>query len=205
MDYEGALEHGEGLPVSLIALGRLGRTEEALQLARTMDLHTEGASEYIGFLDEAGRHEELIDYVENGWPSLDALEGAFNEAGFGAYMMGSIAHAYRVLENQQGFADAMGRMRAALDSQAAQGANNRFLTFSNAHYYMLLGDEQSALEHMERAVAQGFLEDADFTRYQPVFAPLRGEPRFEALVARMNTRRNEQRVLLGLPPLDARS
>jgi len=34
---------------------------------------------------------------------------------------------------------------------------------------------------------------------------LRGEPRFEALVARMNTRRNEQRVLLGLPPLDARS
>ncbi|MNC88590.1 hypothetical protein D3C83_44200 [compost metagenome] len=58
---------------------------------------------------------------------------------------------------------------------------------------------------MERAVVQGFLEDADFTRFQPVFAPLRGEPRFEALVARMNARRNEQRALLGLPPLDAHS
>ena len=67
---------------------------------------------------------------------------------------------------------------------------------------MLEGDPDAALNHLERAVDLGWLEANDFTRYWTAFRPLAGDPRLDTLVQRMNDRRNEQRALLGLPPIE---
>ena len=60
----------------------------------------------------------------------------------------------------------------------------------------------AALAHLDRAVTQGYWEDNDFVRYWTVFRPLLGDPRFDALIVRMNDLRNEQRVLLDLPSME---
>ena len=65
---------------------------------------------------------------------------------------------------------------------------------------MLEDNPEQALEYLERAVDQGAIED--FARHSPIFQPLLGEPRYQALMIRINERRNEQRALLDLPPIE---
>jgi hypothetical protein len=59
---------------------------------------------------------------------------------------------------------------------------------ARARFYAILGDRASALTELEKAVAErdGPME---WIKVEPAWAPLRDDPRFPALVARM-----------GLPP-----
>ena len=97
----------------------------------------------------------------------------------------------------------MVRYQASLEWQTQQGADNFFLTGSQAHFAMLSGDHEGAVVLLRRAFEQGSLSIIPLTRETSVFAPLRGDPRFEALLTQMWERLNEQRSLLGLEPVSA--
>jgi adenylate cyclase len=50
--------------------------------------------------------------------------------------------------------------------------------------YVMLGDADSALDWLENAVELGFVNHRYLGEVDPLLAPLRGDPRFQALMAR---------------------
>jgi len=68
---------------------------------------------------------------------------------------------------------------------------------------MLSGDHEGAMALLRQAFEQGGLSIISLTLETSVFAPLRGDPRFELLLSQMRERLNEQRSLLGLEPVSA--
>jgi len=187
-----------------IALSRLGRTEEGLILGAQWVDKGNSPSRFFQQLIDHGRFSELIGFLESRWPDLDALENSFpGRSGYGAYMMGNIAQAYSRVGETEKFEGAMVRYRASLEWQSQQGANNFFLTGSQAHFAMLSGDHEGAMVLLRQAFDQGGLSIIPLTLETSVFAPLRGDPRFEALLTQMRERLNEQRSLLGLEPVSA--
>jgi hypothetical protein len=97
----------------------------------------------------------------------------------------------------------MPRYQASLDWQVNQGANNWLLTGSRAHFAMLSGDHEGALDLLGQSFEQGSLRIIPLTMEHSAFAPLRGDPRFEALLVEIRERLNEQRAALGLEPVSA--
>ncbi len=57
--------------------------------------------------------------------------------------------------------------------------------------YVMLGDADSALDWLENAVDLGFLNHRYLAEIDPVLAPLRGDPRFQALMARAREKQAE--------------
>jgi TolB-like protein len=67
------------------------------------------------------------------------------------------------------------------------GGGNPALAFSLAAIAMIRGEEARALDFLEQAVNMGW-NDPIATRIDPVLAPLRGDARFESLMASMEAR-----------------
>jgi hypothetical protein len=55
----------------------------------------------------------------------------------------------------------------------------------------MLGDADSALDWLENAVELGFLNHRYLAEIDPILAPLRGDPRFRALIARAREKQAE--------------
>jgi hypothetical protein len=135
----------------------------------------------------------LIEVIESRWPSLDDFSGNWpGRSGYGYFSMGFIAHAYRETGNQEMFNDAMHRLKASLDAQLSEGANNWVLSWSQAHYAVLDGDYDSAIGFLERSFQQGGYLDTENETAWPVFKPLNGDLRYEAAKAEMNARLEEE-------------
>jgi TolB-like protein/Flp pilus assembly protein TadD len=185
-----------------IALSRLGRIEEGLILGAEWVDKGNSPARFFQQLIHDGRFVELVSFLESRWPDLDALESSFPARnGFGAYLMGNIAHAYSRVGDSKKFDDAMARYQASLEWQIEQGASNGSLTRSRAHYAMLAGDHDGALALLGQVYEQGGLPIIPLTKETSVFAPLRGDPRFEAVLSQMRERLNQQRAILGLEPV----
>ena len=97
-----------------------------------------------------------------------------------------LLHAYQL--HQQG---EKARARALMDQVLADneeairgGADWMHPPLQNVTIYATRGDVPAALDWLERAYQAGW-RDARTTRLAPMWAPLRREPRFEQLVARM--------------------
>lgn len=161
-------------PVSLIAhraladllmiLGDLARYEA--QARRLDELHPREpngayhrglAAQWLGNEEEAFRHLLRYDRMVETPPSrLAAREAAFRRGGIRAYW----------------------RMTARDDEAAGLGS------ITLATEYALAGNYDRALQWIERGVErrEAFIL---WTRSYPMFAPLRGDPRYEALIAKM--------------------
>jgi eukaryotic-like serine/threonine-protein kinase len=57
--------------------------------------------------------------------------------------------------------------------------------------YVMLGDAESALDWLENAIEHGFLNHRFLGEIDPMLAPLRGDPRFRALMARAREKQAE--------------
>ena len=184
------------------ALMRLDRSDEALKLARKLAANSNGLA-LFRVLVQLGRYGELIDFVESRWPSLQAFEADYpGRDGWSEHnYMGLIAFSYQRLGNTVKFEEAMVRFKAALDYQREVGANNHPFAFAEAVYAVLAGDHKTALSRLTRAFEGGFTVDGRLSKFWPMFAPLDGDPRYEAIVTRMIQHLNSERAKLSLAPI----
>ena len=111
-----------------------------------------------------------------------------------------VVYAYRITGQEEKASRTLALYREVLEYQLNEGLDNVFLSLRLAALAMLEDNPELALEYLERAVDQGAIED--FARHSPIFQPLLGEPRYQTLMIRINERRNEQRALLDLPPIE---
>ena len=102
--------------------------------------------------------------------------------------MASIAEAYRAVGNDLRFNEAMEMLKAPLDVQQSEGADNWPLSLSLARQAMLTDDHAAAIGFLERAFQQGAYFDTEIENAFPMFKPLDGDPRYEAAKAAMNLR-----------------
>jgi TolB-like protein/Tfp pilus assembly protein PilF len=188
----------------VFALAFLGRTEEASLLAYQRAEMRADVGSLLTFLNITGRSQEAVDFIEQRWPDLDALERDYPPyGGFGHSMMLDVALAYSRTGQQERFADAMARVRRVGDSLQAQGIDNTYLFVVEAGYHVLAGNLQEGLDWLERAVSRGMVTTPRMALEWPVLKPLEGDPRFEAVQERMVEHLNAERAELGLEPVEA--
>ena len=90
-------------------------------------------------------------------------------------VLGLIAHAYAKLGERD--------QAVKLLAQLHQVAAHRYVPFSTfAGVYMALGEKDKAIDYLERAYRDHALSGI---KVDPMLDPLRGDPRFEALVAKI--------------------
>lgn len=200
--YERAVEEGYWF-TQAEALQRLGRVEEATQLATRRAADGEIAP-LFRLLNRTRNSARLIEYLEARWPDLDSFATAFPIDGyFGYEVMNDVALAYRRAGDEAKSGDAMRRVRAAHDALAAQGISNPEFFINEAVWHVLAGDTDKALQFLGRAVDGGRVYTARISDEYPAFAELEGVPEYEAIRARMIEHLNRERAQLGLEPVSA--
>ncbi len=182
------------------ALDLLGRREEAFEIA--LKLSREGYPDSLFALyNRAERSQELIDYLEERWPSLDTFAADYPQGQNGYDMMAQIALAYSRTGNTERFDDALLLVENAMSNLSEQGIDNWIFMVENAKYLALAGEYDQAITQLEQAVDRGFQSYAPIVRSIPVFEPLRDDPRFIAAEAAMVGSINVEREALGLEPV----
>ncbi len=187
-----------------LSLSYLDRTEEAFMLVEREVSENGPNALYFQLLVENNRHNELIDYVESRWLSLEDFDKAYPERdGYGTYMMGFIAQAYGLEGNDQRFDTAMRLFGEALDSQLDNGASNGYFFLSQAFHAILSGDRSAATDFLEQAFGSGVTFDPRQGKAWPAFSPLHGDTRYEQARSSMLEHLNGERLKLGLNPISA--
>ena len=180
-------------------LSIVDRKEEATILA--YELAAEGYPEpLLGLLIRSGKNTEAVRYVEERWPSIDEFEADFPHGDEGHGMMIGMAIAYDRTGADEKLKDAMARIRKAHDQLLSEGVQAKFFFWGEAAYYALARDHDKAIEQLAIAIDRGAIGTLRITTAAPVFEPLEGDPRFEALQAKMIENLNSQRAELGLEP-----
>jgi len=199
--YERVAAEGEDwLPI--MALTFLGRNEEASILAFKRAEEKADVGTLFTFLNITGRSNELIDYLEARWPDLDALRKDFPPySSLGDFLMIDVALAYSRAGNQQKFDQAMAQVRRVHERLLAQGVNNATFFMNEAAYLTLAGDREGSLDYLDRAIKQGLITTTRISQAWPYLAPLEGDPRYQAIQARMLEHLNSERKKLGLEPV----
>jgi len=93
---------------------------------------------------------------------------------------------------------AAGERESALKWMTPESLRTGRLSFQKSWWlacaYVMLGDTDSALDWLENAIGLGFLSHRYLGEIDPVLAPLRGDPRFQALMARAREKQAELEV-----------
>ncbi len=183
------------------ALDRLGRRDEAFELA--FELSKDG---YVGNLfalyNRGDRSQELIDYLEERWPSLDAFAAHYPHNANGYDLMVDIALAYSRTGNSERFDNALLLVENAMSSLSDQGIDNWGFMLGNAKYLTLAGKYDEAITQLEHAIERGMMNYAPLAANVPIFEPLRDDPRFIVAESLMVGNINAEREALGLEPID---
>ena len=124
-------------------------------------------------------------------------------AGLGHLMMLDVALAYSRVGNQQRFEDALGRVRRVSEDLQAQGIDAPIFFMSEASHQALAGNLDASLDWLDRAISRGFISTLRIAQEWPYLEQLEGDPRFEAIQARMIEHLNAERAELGLDPVEA--
>ena len=183
------------------ALDMLGRRDEAFELA--FELSRDG---FLGSLfalyNRADRSQELIDYLEERWPGLDAFAVDYPHDDFGYDLMAEIALAYSRRGNTERFDDALLLIEKAMSKLSGQGIDNFVFMFQNAKYLTLAGEYDEAITQLENSIDRGSRGYHHAATITPMFEPLRDDPRFVAVWAVMVDYINIEREALGLEAID---
>ncbi len=183
------------------ALDLLDRRDEAFELA--FELSREGyVRNLFRLYNRAGRSQELIDYLEERWPALDAFAADYPHNQFGYDLMAEVALAYSRTDNTERFDGALLLVENAMSKLSGQGIDNFVFMYENAKYLALAGDYDEAITQLENAIDRGFRSYALFPTYTPMFESLRDDSRFVAVEAVMVDNINVERDALGLEAID---
>ncbi|MDP5053028.1 MAG: adenylyl cyclase, partial [Congregibacter sp.] len=159
-------------------------------------------SVYIGVLHESGEDQRLVNYFEAEYrgdlenyatrlrPGVDAEPPPYLE----------LAVALRNTGDDATYEEAMRRLRFAIDIFRAGGDVSAGRDLSEARYWAVWGDRGKALALLEQAFAKlTVLDIFEFT--SRAYESLRDEARFWRLREDNLQRINQEREILGYPPL----
>ena len=113
-----------------------------------------------------------------------------------------VAFAYLRLNEAERFDEAMQLEERHLKKMADQGVENFVFSGQLAFHNAMAGDLDAAFEHLEQAVASGWVPLGEPTEVDPRFSLLAGDPRFEPIKATMLATLNRDRALVGLDPFE---
>jgi hypothetical protein len=157
----------------------------------------------IGILVNTGKPEEAVRFFEERWDSLDEFEAEYPALGSGDVgTLMDIAFAYSSVGNAEMFDQAMSRSRAALDAITDLGFKYPFVYYDEAIYFTMMGDRDRALVFLSTAVDAGLLIGRKFSEGWVAMKVTDGDPKYEAIQARMFEHLNAERAELGLEPVN---
>ncbi len=184
-------------------LGMMGRFDEAIPLARRaqqlapFELNLQAAGANI--LYQARRYDESIKQIKRvretnliGWPSLTRTYEATEQYGAAvAAYQEALKKAGASREDITGVADAYqtsgaeGYWRWRLNHSTEQASQEYVPHIAFAEIHAALGERDLAFEELEKAYQE---RDTDMAglKVEPRWDPLRSDPRFQALLQRMN-------------------
>jgi TolB-like protein/Tfp pilus assembly protein PilF len=183
------------------ALYDLGRIDEAIELAYE---HARSGSPYslIYMLPRQGRSQELIDFLEERWPTLRAFASEFPGGDGGYDLMMDIALAYRNTGNEIRQQQALELVRERLDLLESEGVDFVGFDFNSAIYFAATGEIDRSIDYLKNAVDRGAIANSDPIVNAPELAVLEDDPRYPLIRAGMLANFNANREVLGLPPYD---
>ena len=183
------------------ALYAIGKTEDAFELAH--EQARGGTPEVLFYLLlRANRDRELVDYLEERWPSLSAFASENPGDELGYRVMEAVAIAYSNTGNVERFDAAMQIVDQRLVSLAEQGINNFVFSLNLATHAALLGDVDTAFAHLEAAVDGGWVAVGEPAEIEPGLRALVDDPRYTSIKASVLANVNADRELLGLALFD---
>lgn len=172
-------------------------------LAQERAASGEDVGQMIYLLADSGRAEEVVQFFEERWDSLDAYMADYPPLGRGGVgTLLDIAWAFGKTGHAERFDEAMAQSRKAIDQQRALGYRFPFLHIDEAVYQVMAGDPQQSLEHIALAVDEGLTISAGITRVSPALRIFEGDEEFEAIQQRMIDHLNGERAQLGLEPVE---
>jgi hypothetical protein len=113
-----------------------------------------------------------------------------------------LAYAFQRTGDERRFELAMEQVRKDHDALHEQGIKAIRFSWLEAIYHALAGDQDKALDYIEQAVAEGGIATSRIAWEFPAFAPLEGDPRYQAVQQKMIDNLNRQRAELGLEPVE---
>jgi TolB-like protein/tetratricopeptide (TPR) repeat protein len=179
------------------ALYATGHTDEAFDLARDQ-ARAGNPNNLFELLVRANRNQELVDYLEERWPSLSAFASESPGNAFGFEVMANVALAYSRTGDQARFDEAMRFVDHRITRLAEQGIDSNFFARNRAVHFAMLGDIDAAFDQLRAAVDGGWAVAGDLVEVKPALAVLADDPRFSAIEATMLATVNADRKLIGL-------
>lgn len=198
---ERAAEEGDDSFVKVRALDRMGRRDEAFELAFQM-ARDSGAGPLFNQYNRAGQSKDLVDYLEERWPSVGSFAADNPHNLFGYNEMAAVAFAYSRTGNRERLDEALMFVENAISKLKDQGIDNFIYNVESAKYLALAGEHEGALSHLEQALEKGWLGFVPIAVDHPVFELLQDYLRFAAVEAAMAEKINIEREALGLEPVD---
>ena len=199
--YERATEEGSAF-FRPEALYEVGRKEEAFELAY-QQATTGNPGNFFYLLVRDGRDQDLINFLEERWPSVAALGDEHSGGDFGYGLMQDVALAYQRTGNQERADEALLLVDQRIVLMTDQGIENFAFTGNKAIHFAMLGDKDAAFEHLIQAAENGWVAGGDLAEQVPQFQVLVGDPRIDDVEATMLATMNRDRAIVGLPPFDA--
>ncbi len=185
-----------------VALMALGRVDEAVAAARDRAAASprslDAAHGVMYILSLAGRHEAVLEYYEQRWGGLRALERHFGYDDMSAELIPVAAAQYH-LGRDEALAETIAHWRERMATPLEQGYDMPYFRWIRASLEALDGRHERAVELLGMAIDAGY-RDSQLTN-RPALAGLRGHDGFEEVVARNFRLINAEREALDLAPL----
>lgn len=198
--YDGMIE--EDLFYRTQALLRSGDEEAALAHAKQL-AGSGWAPPLLEFYSMTGRSNDLISYIEEGWPSLEFFASEYPGDVWGYQPMINIALAYKQSSSQNRFNEALSLLDAWELNMVSQGAYSDYFLMARASLAALRGERDEALEFVRTSVDEfGWSDALGIVGSNPSLAILKDEPELIELERTVRQRINAARMAIDLPPLD---
>ena len=179
----------------------LGRPELALEIAQE-EARTGNIEPLLTHLNRQRRSREAVAWVEERWPDLATFAADHPADDTTWETMAALAYAYRETGNRDRFEQALGLYGDAIQRIEEAGINNWVQQLDRVRYFTLAGEIDSALAELERSIDNGYRGWIPAAGFEPALQDLVGNPRFDALEARLVDLTDAERAAVGLPPSD---
>ena len=199
LQYERVAVEGERY-LQADALDALGRRAEAFTLARELSGERQ-VEPLFDLFNRSGRSQDLIDFVEERWPSLADFADDYRAHRFGYGEMLAVALAYSRTGNRQRFQEALTLYEKGIASMQAEGIDNRFFNAHEAAYFAVAGEPEKAISVLEAGAGDAFFGMLPLAIAVPEFESIKDDPRFAAVEKNTLNAVNNAREELGLDPV----